>query len=393
MRLREASLAIVSHKAHDLDPDTGKVHVRGGILHLTNEFAQHARRVILCVPTRHVREAAAAACVQAYAPNVELRSMPPLTTRRQLLRHLPQVTRQIRSAIAESDVAYAMCPGDPGLLALAVARWLRTPYFVSIDTDRAHRALARPDAWLKRQAAFRFYHHLVHPYLRLLARDRPTFVTGDMFLGAYPNWHQWIKTTHRSDSMAALHIPGAIGDAFTVAFAGRLSHEKSVETLVDAVGMVRSHGVPANLVIIGDGPCRGALQAQAERVIPGAHRFLGDVDNREIIVSRFFGADVLVLPSIEERQGKVLLEAMATSVPVIATRTGGIPTVVEDGINGLLVAVRDVVGLAEALRAVFGSAELRQTLAANGHAFAAEHGLDVEIARIVRIVDESLRHR
>jgi glycosyltransferase involved in cell wall biosynthesis len=390
VKLREASLAIVSHKAHDLDPTTGKVHVRGGFLHLTNEFAQHARRVVLCVPTRLVREAAAAACVQDYAPNVELRPLPPFTTRRQLLRQLPQVMREIRGAIDESDITYAMCPGDPGLLALATARWLRTPYFVSIDTDRAQKALASPDAWLTRQAAFRFYHHLVHPYLRLLAWDRPTFVTGDMFLGTFPNWHQWIKTTHRSDSMPALHIPGAIGDTFTVAFAGRLSHEKSVETLIDAVGVVRTQGIAATLVIIGDGPRREALRVHAARVIAGAHRFLGDVDNREIIGTRFFGAHVLVLPSIEERQGKVLLEAMATSVPVIATRTGGIPTVVEDGVNGLLVAVRDVVGLAEALRAVYESVELRQTLAANGHAFAAKHGLDVEIARIVRIVDESL---
>jgi len=390
VRLRDSSLAIVSHKAHDLDPETGKVHVRGGFLHLTNEFAQHARRVILCVPTRPVREAAAASCVQAYAPNVELRPLPPFTTRRQLLRQLPQVTRQIRSAIAESDVAYAMCPGDPGLLALAIARWTGTPYFVSIDTDRAQKALARPDAWLKRQAAFRFYHHLVHPYLRLLARDRPTFVTGDMFLGAYPNWYQWIKTTHKSASMPPLHVPEAIVDTFTIVFAGRLSHEKSVETLIDAVGVIRSHGIAAELVIAGDGPCRGALQEQAERVIAGAHRFLGDVDNRAIISTRFFGAHVLVLPSIDERQGKVLLEAMATSVPVIATRTGGIPTVVEDGVNGLLVAVRDVAGLAETLRTVYERVELRQSLAVNGHAFATEHGLDVEIARIVHIVDESL---
>lgn len=393
MRLSESSLAIISHKAHTLDPATGKVRVRGGFLHLTNEFARHVDSLVLCVPTTvsspQAGVPAQEACVQEYAPNVTLHALPPFTTRAQMVRHLPVVIRAIRRAIRSCDVTYAMCPGDPGLIALAIARLLAKPYFISIDTDRAQKALARPDSWLSRNLAFRFYHHLVHPYLRLMARDRPTFVTGDMFLGTNPSWHQWVKTTHTSATMPPISVPTAIEDTFVVAFAGRLSHEKSVETLIEAVGAVRSSGIGASLVIIGDGPLRRTLQEHARHVIPGAHRFLGEVDNRSIIATRFFGANVLVLPSIEERQGKVLLEAMATSVPVIASRTGGIPTVVQEGVNGLLFAVRDVSALATALRAVYTDLELRRQLITNGHAFATEHSLDVGVARIVSILEHS----
>ena len=97
-----------------------------------------------------------------------------------------------------------------------------------------------------------------------------------------------------------------------------------------------------------------------------------------------FGADVLVLPSREERQGKVLLEAMACSVPVVAARAGGIPSVIDDGVNGLLFDPTSPADLAATLDDLLYSPHShRHALVRNGYEFSRRHAMDVEVAGLV----------
>jgi N-acetyl-alpha-D-glucosaminyl L-malate synthase BshA len=101
---------------------------------------------------------------------------------------------------------------------------------------------------------------------------------------------------------------------------------------------------PSRLAMIGDGPDRSAAERFArEHGIGGRVFFLGNVGNLEEIVS---SSDVFLLPSEAESFGMAALEAMASSVPVIATRAGGLPEVVDDGVTGYLLPVGDVDGMA-----------------------------------------------
>ena len=90
----------------------------------------------------------------------------------------------------------------------------------------------------------------------------------------------------------------------------------------------------AHLTVVGDGPARGALEAQAAaRGLAGAVTFAG-YRSQDEVAALLEEADMLVLPSFAEGVPMVLMEAMASRIPVIASRVAGVPELVEDGVTG-----------------------------------------------------------
>jgi glycosyltransferase involved in cell wall biosynthesis len=144
---------------------------------------------------------------------------------------------------------------------------------------------------------------------------------------------------------------------------GRLIDRKGHGPLIDAFAIVRGRVPDARLIIVGDGPARGALERRAvRRGVDAATTFAGTVYPTADLLS---DADVFVFPSLVEPQGLALLEAFAAGTPVIATRTGGIPEMLHDGIDGLLVEPGDVAGLASAMLRMLTDPGLRASFAAH----------------------------
>jgi len=146
---------------------------------------------------------------------------------------------------------------------------------------------------------------------------------------------------------------------------GRLVEKKGFAYLIEAAARLRD----VQLVIAGEGDLRPALERQA-RELDIALSLPGALD-RERMAAALAGADVVVVPSVVDRSGNVdglpnsLLEAMAAGKPVVATRVAGIPDVVRDGVNGLLVPEKDATALAAALRRLLDEPDLRATLGAS----------------------------
>jgi N-acetyl-alpha-D-glucosaminyl L-malate synthase BshA len=138
----------------------------------------------------------------------------------------------------------------------------------------------------------------------------------------------------------------APGEAFLV----HVSNFRPVKRVVDAVrllGRLRAT-TPARLVLVGDGPERPAAEEEARRLGLRKHvDFLGEQLDVDAVLA---AADLFLLPSESESFGLAALEAMACGVPVIGTRSGGLPEVVEDGRSGRLCAVGDADGMAAAAR-------------------------------------------
>jgi glycosyltransferase involved in cell wall biosynthesis len=130
-------------------------------------------------------------------------------------------------------------------------------------------------------------------------------------------------------------------------FVGRLASNKGLFTLLEAwQAMPRD----ATLLIAGDGHLAPRLAVRARELgLQGRVRLLGALSDEDLRAS-YAAADVFVLPSEYEAFGIVLLEAMAAGKPVVATRTGGMVEVVEEGRTGLLVPVGDTAALAEAMQ-------------------------------------------
>ena len=123
----------------------------------------------------------------------------------------------------------------------------------------------------------------------------------------------------------------------TLVFAGRLGPQKALDVLLQALTRVPE----VALVVAGDGPERAALEQTALKLeLDGRVSFLGAVP-RERVLRLFRAADASVLPSAWENFPHTVVEALAVGCPLIATAVGGVPEVVRDGENGLLVAPRD----------------------------------------------------
>jgi len=142
----------------------------------------------------------------------------------------------------------------------------------------------------------------------------------------------------------------------TLAFAGRLTAQKSLEIAVAAIAAVEG----VSLVIAGDGDERPRLERlSGERV-----RFIGS-QPRERVIELFAAADASILSSSWENFPHTVVEALAVGTPVIATTAGGVAEVVTNEENGLLVPAGDADGLAAAVRRYFEDATLRERLRAH----------------------------
>ena len=165
---------------------------------------------------------------------------------------------------------------------------------------------------------------------------------------------------------AADYLPG-VPLVLTV---GYLIERKGLRELVAAVGRLRAGGRRVNLVVVGDGPLRGALAAQAaaDGVADAVH-FLGRVPH-ERVLALMARADVFALPSWDEAFGLVYTEAMAHGTPVIAGKGEGPEDFIDDGISGYLAPVRDAVALAGIFARVLDDPVAAATVGAAGKAAA-----------------------
>ncbi len=151
-----------------------------------------------------------------------------------------------------------------------------------------------------------------------------------------------------------------------VLFVGRLAPVKGVALLLEAFAAVLPGHPQARLTVVGDGAERAGLQAQAARLgVAGAVTFAGYRDQTEV-AALLETADMLVLPSFAEGVPVVLMEAMASRIPVIASRVAGVPELVAHGEAGFLTAPGDVADLAGRMAALLSDPALCRRMGAAG---------------------------
>ncbi len=176
-------------------------------------------------------------------------------------------------------------------------------------------------------------------------------------------------------------------DGPTLVFAGRLTAAKALPVAFAA--LASTEGVC--LLVAGDGPDRQALELEAERLgLAGRVRFLG-AQPRERVLALFRAADAALLSSAWENFPHTVVEALAAGTPVIATRVGGVPEVVHDGENGLLVPAGDPEALAAAIRRFLHEPELRARLVAAAKPSVEAISRDAIYGRLEAILAEAVR--
>lgn len=168
-------------------------------------------------------------------------------------------------------------------------------------------------------------------------------------------------------------------------FAGRLTAAKNLELALESLAAVPE----ARLTVVGDGPDRERLE-RARDELGAAADFVGARPRAEVL-GLMATADAVVLSSAWENFPHGVVEALAMGTPVVATRVGGVPEVVRDGENGLLVEPGDRAAFADALRRIVGDGELRARLAAAAAPSVSRYSADAIYGRLEQLLEGAAR--
>jgi sugar transferase (PEP-CTERM/EpsH1 system associated) len=160
----------------------------------------------------------------------------------------------------------------------------------------------------------------------------------------------------------------ALGDAFTIGAVGRMVAIKDYDTLLAAIGAVVLKGIEVRALLVGDGPELPRLR----RLVANSPQLAGRVlwvGASDVVPQLLNAMDVFVQPSLSEGMSNTVLEAMATGLPVLATRTGGNPEIMVEGRYGWLFTPSDAKLLADQIQQLAVAPRMRQELgaAARGH--------------------------
>lgn len=308
------------------------------------------------------------------------------------------------------------CLGAPGSVRLWPLRLQRLLAAGDFDLVHSHSPLASVAARLApagRRAALVHTEHNVWSRFRLPTRVVNTatmgwvdhlFAVSDGVAESVhrPRWAPWLhlppcevlyhgideaEVRSGPDARAeARHELGLPAGATVVGTVGNLVPKKDHRSLIAAFARVASDQPGRRLVIIGGGPLEGELKAFAsEQGVGDQVMFTGQRPGVAALLPAF---DVFVLSSRHEGLPLALLEAMASGVPAVATRVGGIPEVISDGVDGLLVEPNDVSALAAAVSAVLADPGRAGRLAAAGRTATGRFSIVRAVDRMGALYDE-----
>ncbi len=269
--------------------------------------------------------------------------------------------------------------GRVGQLAAARAK---LPVVSSYHTDFARYAVAYGQAWLR---------DTVSSYLRRFHRRSrrvytPSTVSQEDILrlgiADVQVWGCGVDATqfHPSRRSAMTRLALDLGDRFTFLYVGRLAPEKRPEQIVDAFRIACEMLPPDSirLVMAGTGPCEEELRGLR---VPGV-TIVGFLDRGGALPELYASCDAFAFASVTETLGLVVLEAMASGLPVIAAPTGGVRDHLRDAVNGLAYPAGSAHAMAEVMVQLASDDSLARRLARGARLTAEELSWDREIARL-----------
>jgi len=310
--------------------------------------------------------------------NVRILHLPYYNGPRDLLcsayRVIPRLLEAVRSdQFRNADIVGAVVPSTLGAVTVPISYyWYRKPHFLLMRGDKR--------ATVSRLVEDDFVGKLlIQPPIRLYdlffssisSKKNVSLITiGDLR-------ERITEYGYTADNVSVITplIPAnllrgepAINDSVTnILYVGRLSDEKGVDDLVRAFIELGGQSSSITLHIVGSGPTSEDLVSLVRRFgLEDSIVFHGFVPKGPELWKHFERADLFVLPSYTEGLPRVVGEAMAIGTPVIATAVGGVPQLIKDGENGLLVKPGDITALAEAMEHLVKSRETRAQFVVNG---------------------------
>jgi glycosyltransferase involved in cell wall biosynthesis len=311
----------------------------------------------------------------------------------------PRIYRITRENIHRWDVIWLHAPHPISLIFALVCRMKDVPFFFFIRQNMRNYVKLR-NRGIRRGLAMLAATVLEHTF-RHLSKKALTFTVGREMFDFYRDGSSLVYETSvslvsaediRCTEQTLGSDRGVVKRLLTV---GRLDPEKGVTYLIQAVEHLVGNGrTNVSLEVVGTGigeqPLRREVQ---ERGLTDFVHFRGYVSFGPQLLKLYRRSDVFVLPSLTEGSPQTIFEAMACGLPVVATRVGGIPHLIEDGRNGLLVNPAAPQEICNTVERLIRDPGLRERLIRNGLKTVKDHTLEAERDRIIRRLSGFFRQK
>jgi glycosyltransferase involved in cell wall biosynthesis len=302
----------------------------------------------------------------------------------------------LASAVRECDVVFMRLPAMNGYLTALVARAMGKPVVCYFSGDQRVQIFSGekyqgPWAAVARMAAV--LHDVL--YQRIVRASNASLFEGDVtlkrFASANKNCFFMFPSMIEEHEIWTRPQSSTQRPARNILFVGSLDTAKGIRFLLEAMAHAVQSGLEYTLTICGDGPERNEMKQLTERLgLNHLVNFRGHVRWGTELTQVYREADILVHPSLSEGVPKVVLEAMANGVAIIATTVGGIPRVVTDGENGILVPPKSSETISAALKRVSQDTALRNRLVQGGYTFVCQHTAEKQARKLATIIFESV---
>ncbi len=301
-----------------------------------------------------------------------------------LLAPAARLARQARRARLEHLHVHSCA--NAAVVAMLTERLVGLPYSLTLNADIGWWGGAMAEKF----AGARFVVATSRWLLEQVQRDHPGLPAGKASL-----CHVGVDTERwQPAASAASAADDGSARVLRVVSVGRLHVGKGHDVLLQAVARLRDDGLSLRVQIVGGGPERDALTASIRQLQLEDVVTLTGSAGEEQVMTELRTADVFVLASRAEALGVVYMEAMAMGVPAIGTRVGGVPEVIEDGVDGITVPPDDAPALADAIARLAADPALRQRLGQAGrHKVVAHFDSRAGAARLAARIAASHRER
>ncbi len=359
------------------------------------EFARHFDEVTVFAPVTR-RATNYRGCPLARG-NVRVVELPDFDTHVQAARHLPALARTFAREIERVDVVNCRNTAPFGYLLYHFGRRHDVGFFYHFTSDPWEILTLGPKyrGWYGRMA--RLAYGLDWRIQRHVMRRTYSFVNGRL------PYERLRRVTDRVELVISSTLePGdltrrterPLHRPVRLLYVGYLKHMKGLAYLIAAVDELLDRGQDVELHLVGAGPEEAGLRAVVRargleaRVVFHGYVPLGPELNRH-----YDEADVFVFPSLSEGSPRVVLEALAHSLPVVSTAVGSVPDLIRDGESGLIVPRSNAAALADAVQRFITHEALRTRCLRAGYALAEQHTVERFLAPMVAMGHELARQR
>ncbi len=388
-------IAVLSDGPAWLSAGRLRVHRPYGIY--VDALAEHFDHVLVCNPvaTAPIPEAQ----YELQSPNISVEPLPYFGRVAESVPLLPRCARGIWRASRSWDVLYVWLPTPLGFIAYLCARHRGIPVVLSIEGDL--------EAQYERGRYQGFSNATAYVGVKLFERltrwmvDRAVTITqGEALREKYRRNHNRVLNipwSPVSEQMIVHREDTCTGPGYRLLFVGALLEKKGIFVLLETARILRKYLDNFVVTYVGTGPLAEKLACRVREAGLDDHVELkGGVFGERALLDEFDAADLFLLPTYAEGFPRVIFEAMARGVPVISTRVSGIPTLVKDGRDALLVNPGSPEEVAEAILKISGDGPLRRSLIKHGREMAEEYTLEKTVRRrveVIRMARTALRRR